>query len=130
MAIKSFGTTVTVGGSAIGGLLDVSVSGRDVTKIDVTSQGSAGNSREFIGGLIDNGSLELTGNYDADNAGQNYLEDNIGEVAAVVVTYSDGSRHNFSAVIGTPNVDGTLDDKVGFSCSLKITGAVTWTASS
>lgn len=127
-AKKSFGITVSLGGTAIDGLTDVNISGRDVTAIDSTTHGSSGNARTFIGGLIDNGTLELTGNFAGDSAGLTYIEGHLGEVVAAVVTYSDASTHLFNVVVGTPTYDNPLDDKIGWTCSCKISGAITGTA--
>lgn len=128
MAKKSFGITLTLGGTAIDGLTSVQISGRDVTAIDATSHGSSGNAKEFIGGLIDNGSLELQGNFAGDSAGLTYIEGHIGQVVAAVVTYSDASTHLFSVIVGPPAYDNPQDDKISWSSSNKITGAITGTA--
>lgn len=121
--MKSFGVTVTLGGTAIGKLTDANISGRDVNNIDITTHGSPG-SREFIGGLIDNGSLELTGNYDIDNAGQLALSGWEAQTKVAIVTLSDGTVFTFSAIVGPLNTTNPLDDKVEFTCSLKITGDI------
>jgi hypothetical protein len=128
MGKKSFGITVTLGGTAIGGLTDVSISGRDVSAIDMTSHSSAGAAREFVGGLIDNGTLELTGNFEGTHPGISYMEANLAETVAAIVTYSDGSTHTFSVIVGAPNVENPLDDKIDFSVSHKITGPIGGTA--
>ncbi len=125
---KSFGITVTLGGTAITGLTDVNVGGRDVAAIDITSHGSTGGAREFTGGLIDNGTLELTGNFSGDNAGITYMEAHLGETVAAVVTYSDASTHLFNCIVGAPAVTNPLDGKIDFSVSCKITGVITGTA--
>lgn len=128
MAKKSFGITVTLGGTTIDGLTDVQITGRDVTAIDTTNHASTGNAREFLGGLIDNGSLELTGNFDGASAGLTYIEGHLGAVVAAVVTYSDASTHTFNVIVGAPSYDNPLDDKIGFTCSCKITGPIAGTA--
>lgn len=129
MSIKSFGVGVTVATNAVGLLTDVSISGGDVTNVDVTTHDSDDDTREFIGGLIDEGTLELTGHYDRADVGQKYMIDNPAALAAVIVTFSNGSTATFNAVIGRYQVNNNgLDDKVEFSCSLKISGAVTYAA--
>jgi len=124
--MKSFGITVTVGGTAIGKLTDSPISGRDVNIIDITTRSSSGNAKEFVGGLIDNGTMDLTGNYDIGDAGQAALLGWESQTKSVVVTFSDGTTASFSAVVGAMNQSAPLDDKVEFSCSLKITGPVTY----
>lgn len=125
MASKSFGVAVTVNTIAIGELTDVTPGGVDVNFIDVTAHDSAGGWKEFIGGLTDGGTLELTGNYVEADAGQTELRDERGNVAAVVITFSDATTSTFSAVVGGYNLSNPLDDKIEFTCSLKVTGAIT-----
>jgi predicted secreted protein len=127
--IRSFGIGVTVATNAIGGLTDVSLPGVDVSIIDVTSHDSSGGYREFVSGLKDAGNIELTGKYDYSNVGQAYLRNNPGASAAFVVTFSDGTKASFTALVGGYTAGNPLDDSVEFTCSSKITGAITWAAS-
>lgn len=127
--IKSFGIGVTVATNAIGGLTDVSIPGVDVSMIDTTTHDSSGGYREYVAGLKDAGSLELTGKYNYSDVGQDYLKDNPGASAAFVVTFSDGTKASFTAFVGGYQVANPLDDSTEFSCSCKITGAITWAAS-
>lgn len=127
--IKSFGIGVTVATNAIGGLTDVSLPGVEVSMIDTTTHDSSGGYREYTSGLKDAGSLELTGKYNYSDVGQDYLKDNPGVSAAFVVTFSDGTKASFTAFIGGYSTTNPLDDAVEFSCSCKITGAITWAAS-
>ena len=124
MAIKSFGVAVTVNTIAIGELTDANLSGRDVNFIDTTAHDATGRAKTFIGGLTDNGTLELTGNYDEADAGQVELRDEMGNQAAVVVTLSDATTLTFNAIVGAYNVSIPIDDKVEFTCSLKVTGTI------
>jgi len=125
MAIKSFGIGVTINTTAIGELTDVTPGGADVNFIDVTAHDSAGGWKKFIGGLSDGGTLELTGNYKFSDAGQAALIAQRGQQAAIVVTFSDSTTSTFNAIVGAYNLSNPLDDKVEFTCSLKVTGAIT-----
>lgn len=126
--MKSFGIGVTAASNAIGGLTDVNNSGGDVNMIDTTTHDTAG-AKEFLGGLIDEGSIELQGRYADDDVGQSYLQDNPAATAAFVVTFSDGSTVSFSGVVGKYEFTNPLDDEIGFSCSVKISGDITYTPS-
>ena len=126
---RSFGAKVYVNGIAVGGLTDISASGTDVAFVETTSHDSAGGYRTFLSGLKDGGTLELTGRYNYADIGQDYLKDNPGASAAFVVTFSDGTKASFSAIVGGYSVANPLDDATEFSCSCKITGAITWAAS-
>jgi len=122
---KSFGVAVSVGGSSIGGLISVTLNGGDVNFIDITTQDSAGGWKEYIGGLIDGGTIDLTGNYDSDNAGQTSLNTNIGDKLACVITFSDASTLSCDVIVGKYNVTNELDSAIGFTCPLKVTGPIT-----
>ena len=129
MAIKSYGVAVSVATNDIGDLTDVSIGGVDVSFVDITTHDSASGWKEFVGGLKDGGSLDLTGAYKVGDTGQAYLFGNPGATAACVVTFSDSSTASFDAVVGGFNTSNPLDDTVEFTCSLKITGDVAYAAS-
>jgi len=124
MSTRSNGVAVTVGGTAIGSLVDVNISGGDVNNIDTTTHASA--ARTFVGGLVDYGTLELSGKFAIADTGQLALIAGTGDTAAFIVTYNDAgdTTATFSAIIGAFNLSNPLDDTVEFSCSCKITGAV------
>jgi predicted secreted protein len=129
--IKSFGVTVSVATNLIGGLTDVSVPETEVTDIDITSHDSPNGFKEYVGGLKDGGIFTLNGNYDIANTGQAYLRNPAnqgGAPVAVVVTFSDGSKATFNAVVKGYGVEIPLDDVATFSCSLRISGQPTYAA--
>jgi hypothetical protein len=128
MAIKTFGTIVTVNDATVGGLLSAEFSGADVNMIDTTTHDQEDACREFVGGLTDSGSLELTGNLLPDDEGQVEMESEVGKVAQIEVSYIDGTSISFDAVIGAVNLSSDLDSKVEFTRSLKISGKRTITA--
>lgn len=127
MAIKTFGTTVTVNTIAVGGLMSAEFSGAEVNNIDTTTWDADANTRTYVGGLIEPGSLELSGNLIPDDVGQVELEAETGNVAEVVVTYVDGTTVEFDAIVGAINISSELDGKLEFNRSLKISGARTIT---
>ena len=129
MAIKSFGVTVSVGGTAVLGLVDVSLPEVAVTDIDVTTHASTDSYREFIGGLKDGGVMTLSGKYLIADTGQVKLRDKAqqgGNPVAIVVEFSDNSTASFNAVIKGYGVSNPLDEDVTFTSSLKISGPVTY----
>lgn len=123
---KSFGTAVTVGGTAINGLTDINISGADVPFVDLTTHDSS--AKEFSAGLIDNGTLELSGKFNAADAGQDALRTGTGTSAAFVVTLPNASTISFSAIIGAMSETIPLEGTVDFSISCKLTGAKTYSA--
>jgi len=118
---------VTVNTIAVGGLMGAEFSGADVNNIDTTTWDADDNTRTFIGGLIEPGSLELSGNLIPDDVGQVELEAETGNVATILVTYVDGTTIGFDAVVGAINIGSDLDSKLEFTRSLKLTGARTIT---
>ena len=127
MAIKTFGTEVKVNTIVVGGLMGAEFSGADVNNIDTTTWDADDNTRTFIGGLIEPGSLELSGNLIPDDVGQVELEAETGNVATILVTYVDGTTIGFEAVVGAINIGSDLDSKLEFTRSLKVSGARTIT---
>jgi predicted secreted protein len=123
-AIQSHGTQVTVDGALVGGSREPSISGVEVNTIDSTAHDSGG-WKTYIGGLKDGGSIELSGNADPADVGQVKLISEIGETVPVVMTLTNGRTISCNAIVGGYNVGAGGDDVVSFSCSLKISGAVT-----
>jgi hypothetical protein len=82
------GTTVTVDSIPIGGLLDVPIPERDREEVETTAHDSDFN-REYVPGLIDNGTYELPMRLIPDDPGQDRLRDAVGnpdDIFEVVVT--------------------------------------------
>jgi hypothetical protein len=127
MKTKSFGSTVSIGGTAILGLTDISTSGGDVPFVDLTTHDSI--AKEFTSGLVDNGTLELSGKLNHGDAGQDALRAGTGTSAAFVVTLPNASTISFTAIVGVMSETIPLEGTVDFSISCKITGAKTYSAS-
>lgn len=121
---KSFGTAVTIGGAPINGLTDVNFSGGDVPTFESTTHDST--AKSFVAGLVDNGTLEISGKFDNADAGQDALRAAIGTSAAFIVTYPNAAAISCSAIVGVPNESAPLEGTVDFSVTCKITGAKTY----
>lgn len=124
---KSFGTAVTIGGTAINGLTDAIFSGGDVATFDSTTHDNT-TGKTYVAGAVDNGSLELSGKFDPADAGQDALRAAIGTAATFVVTYPNSATITVSAIVGVPNESAPLEGTVDFSVTCKITGAKTYSA--
>jgi len=121
---KAFGTTVSVNAVAITGINDITLSGAEVPFIDITTNDST--AKEFVAGLIDNGTLELTGKFDNASTGQDYLRANTGLSKAFIITLPSAATIGFNAVIGAMNESITFEGTVDFSISCKIDGVKTY----
>jgi len=121
---KAFGTTVSVNAVAITGINDITLSGAEVPFIDITTNDST--AKEFVAGLIDNGTLELTGKFDNASTGQDYLRANTGLSKAFIITLPSAATIGFNAVIGAMNESISFEGTVDFSISCKVDGAKTY----
>jgi len=121
---KAFGTTVSVNAVAITGINDITLSGAEVPFIDITTNDST--AKEFVAGLIDNGTLELTGKFDNASTGQDYLRANTGLSKAFIITLPSTATIGFNAVIGAMNESISFEGTVDFSISCKVDGAKTY----
>lgn len=137
MAYLPHGTTASVGGSDVGGLIAVSVPDRSKGEAETTDTGSGGD-RSYIPGLREGGSVELTFRHDPDDAGQTALETNYDADDATVeiiitlpasATSASGSRtYTFDAFVTTPpsgELDLIGDEAAEQSATLKVAGPVT-----
>lgn len=128
---RAYGASITVGGSAVGGLLSIVGSGRSAEIIDTTQHrtgvDAAKNYREKMGGLIDSGQVAVTVNYIKDDVGQEKLRDEIGNTLACVITWSDATSASFDAIVSEANLPSVNDvtGKMEQSFTLDITGKPT-----
>lgn len=130
------GTTVTFDGSAIGGLLSVSIPDRSRGEAEVTDSASAWQ-REYFPGLREGGSVQLSFRHVKEDVGQLKLESNFvldGSVAVkqLVITLPTqaGTVRTYTMnafVTAPPQGDLALtDDAVAEqTATLKVAGAVT-----
>ncbi|MGH9255468.1 MAG: hypothetical protein ACRD3C_12985 [Vicinamibacterales bacterium] len=130
------GSTVTFDGSAIGGLITVSIPDRTRGEAEVTDSASTWQ-REYYPGLREGGSVSLTFRQVKDDVGQlklesNYLIDGSGAVKSCTITLpttagSPTRTYTFNAFVSmAPSGDLNLvDDAVAeMTATLKVAGAV------
>lgn len=117
---------MTFGGSPADNLTDINIPEADRTIIDTTTHDTEGDYRTFVGGLKDGGTLTVSGKYPG-GGGLN-ADDDDGTPKTVVVTFSDGSSATCEAILLGYGATNPLDDSVGWSASLKISGPVEFAA--
>lgn len=131
-AITSQGTTVAVGDGASPEVFTTIPNVRAGTgpektanDIDVSDLSSA--AREFIQGLEDNGTVSLEGFWDSAQTTHQNLRDDAGSNTArnYKITFSDMSSITFSARVSNWNLDFSVDEAVGMSATLKVSGDLT-----
>jgi predicted secreted protein len=124
-AIAGYGTILTRGVNQIAELTSISGPSVSADSIDVTNFSSPNSYREFIRGFKDGGEVSLEGNFIAgDTDGQIGLMTDFeaGTVQSFVITLTNGTTWTFSAVVIKFETTEPFDSKVGFSCTLKVSG--------
>ena len=132
------GTQFSINAIPVGGLVTVSLPDRSKGEAEATDTDSGGD-REFIPGLRDPGSIELTFKHVADDPGQMELESNydiIGNEAIVeciitlpeeATTASGRRTYTFDGFVSTPP-NGELalpdDETAELSATIRVTGPV------
>ena len=113
---------------SIGCLRSISELKMDSEAVDVTTLDAPGGCRVYAQGLRDAGELTLEGYFDSTQAGQTLLCSLYLSGAAVpfTVTFPDGTAVSFNAFVRSVSVGAAeVDQVVGFTAVLRLTGAIT-----
>lgn len=130
------GTTFSIGGVVVGGLISVSIPDRSRGEAETTDSASAGD-RSFIAGLRDGGKVTLTFRHDPTDVGQLALETNFGldgsgAVKACIITLPTTAKtpartYTFNGFVTAPPAGelGLVDDTVAEqSATIRVAGSV------
>lgn len=129
-AIDAQGTTFTINGVAVGGILSFTGLDGEASDIDITTLDSL--AKEFRQGLQDFGNFTLELNRDQNDLGQMEMFDQKAAQTAstCVLSFPDDVALNvvtFSAYVKSMSLAGGVDEIIRGTANLKITGAVVWT---
>lgn len=133
-AVKGFGlkaeylVTAPSTYADIGELLSATPPQKARETIDATHMQSPGGYREFISSLRTGGEATLTFNFTPE--GYQVLEAMFDDddPATFRITLSDGSTIKFDGLVNEQPIDDiAIDDKVGMSATIQVTGPVTFT---
>jgi predicted secreted protein len=129
MAKRALGTTLTVGSTVVGGLTSISGVELSAETIDVTTLDSTDGYREFIGGFIDGGEVSADGYLSDLGTAEATLVTKVGgDEEECVITFSNGATWTFDGVITGFSTSADLEDAIGFSITIKVSGKPTFTA--
>ena len=129
-AVITQGTTITIGGTSLTGVTDITPPSSTRGTIDITNLGSADHAKEYAAGMIDGGEMTATvivgvGAGIGTIAG--YVED-YGENKACVITLADSSSITFDGIVTKVQVDGiaTGDNTVKATVGVKPVGKISY----
>ena len=129
MAKRALGTTLTVGSTTVGGLTSISGVEISADTIDVTTLDSTDGYREFIGGFIDGGEVSADGYLSDLGTAEATLVTKVGgDEEECVITFSNGATWAFDGVVTGFSTSADLEDAIGFSITIKVSGKPTFTA--
>ena len=129
-AVITQGTTITIGGTSLTGVTDITPPSATRGTIDITNLGSADHAKEYAAGMIDGGEMTATVIVGA-GAGigtiAGYVED-YGANKACVITLADSSSITFDGIVTKVQVDGiaTGDNVVKATVGVKPVGKITY----
>lgn len=131
MALSSYGSTLTIGGSSVSEIISLSVGGSSVAEIDVSTIDSA--TKSFTTGIEDGGTLSVEiftpSNYSggiaslvptAGNATASSCVINFGNPSGAYITAT------FDAMIVSHAIAAAMDTGVRSTVTLKLTSTITW----
>lgn len=127
-AKSGFGTTLTVGGTAVTEIVEIGPPGLERNMIDVTNMGSDNAAREFIGGLLNGGEVSVKLQFKASVATTlvGYFTESAAKAHILTLPSSLGV-FTYNAWIMSYKPQAVIDDKVTADVTFKVTGAVTYT---
>lgn len=130
MGIFAHGTTMSIGGTDIGGLNNIGLPDESKDDVEITDHDSEGD-REFTPGLRDGGTIAFDGNLEVADTGYLALVTNFdadATTAAFVITLPGGAgarTYSFTGYVNALGGDAPFDDRATLTGSIKVTGAVT-----
>lgn len=137
MPIRSLGTTLTIGTTTVGGLTSIGGVELSADTIDVTTLDSDGGYREFINGFVDGGEVTAEGYMDEKGTDEAALVALVGGNAKECVIQfpkgtntTAGPKWEFSGVVTGFSTSADLEDPLGFSITVKVSGKPTFTPGS
>ena len=127
-AILVYGDT-TSPTSVVANITSIGLPSRQVTDIDVTAMDSAGNNKEFVAGLVDNGEVSVELNYVKSNA--TTVESLVGVngkyfmITIPAPTSGSTASYKFAGYVKGLGGAVPMDGAVTQTATIKVSGAIT-----
>ncbi|MCK5643553.1 MAG: hypothetical protein KAJ19_22320 [Gammaproteobacteria bacterium] len=125
-AVASWSSILARTGNDIAEIRSIDGPEMSLNAVDVSHLTSPNRFKEFIGGMRDGGEVTIEGNfYPGDNLGQIGLRDDL--LAATIQDFTitfpvvTGTVWTFKGLVTRFKTGSVLDDKLAFSCSIKVT---------
>ena len=127
----AYGAILKRGATTIAQVRDIGGPGISMDTIDVTTHDSTDAWREFIAGLKDGGEVSLDLVYDPDNASQTLLRTDLDartvNTYSITLTDTTPAVITFSCLVTAFEPSAAVEDELGLSATLKITGEPVFT---
>jgi predicted secreted protein len=132
MAEKAFGTLLKKGTNTIAELTSIKGIALAADTIDVTTMDDATEGyRKYVQGIRDAGEVEVEGFAKFDDAtGQMALltDFNAGTAGTYSIVFPAGDKWEFTGIVVGFEHEASMEDGIGFSAKLKVSGKPTFTA--
>lgn len=128
MAVKrGIGTTISKGGTNIGGLTSIGTPEKSADTIETTTMDVTDGYKTFIQGIKDGGEISVKGFFDTADAGQMTLDAAFenGTLDTYIITFpaTIGATFNFTGIVTKFTVgEATIEDPLSFELTVKISG--------
>lgn len=127
-AKSGFGTTIAFNSNTYGEVVSVTGPNGTRTMIDATHMTSPDNCKEFIGGLIDSGEIQLECNFIKSHYLAAQTAMGLSASAAFTLTLPSSlgtcTGNGWVSSLGPPTAQ--IDDRVTYTMTIKCTGKATW----
>lgn len=124
MATRALGTTISKGGTLIGGLTEINGVDMSADTIDVTTLDSTGGYRQFLAGFKDAGEVSISGFFAPGDAGQAAMITAFGSGASdtFIITFPEsmGATWTFTGIVTKITTGASIEDPVSFEATLKV----------
>jgi len=126
-ATKGLGTTISIGGVAIGNLTDINGTDMSTETMEVSTLDST--TKDYITGIDDSGEVSISGFFEPGNAGQAALQaakaGHTEDTYIITFPASMGATFTFTGLVTKITTGAGMSDPVSFEATLLVTSTIT-----